>query len=334
MAAETYILRSRGAEPRPAPSFRIDYEAELNAAQYAAVSHVEGPVLVIAGAGSGKTRTLVYRVARLVELGIPPQSVLLLTFTRRAAEVMLERAAALVGNDCGRVCGGTFHSFANLVLRRFAREIGRERSFTILDRGDSEDVIQLLRTGMGLDRKDRRFPKKQTIGDLFSASVNKTAPLALVIESEYVHLAEHLEDLERLRARYEAYKCEKNLFDYDDLLVKLRDLLAGRRDVAERLSQELRFIMVDEYQDTRSEEHTSELQSRSDLVCRLLLEKKKNIHRTVLFVNEEIVGVLVLPLSLSYWYMNIIGVVRVCNDTLCEVHSEQYIVLCVLAEFS
>src|SRR5438046_2981520 len=188
MTAETYTLRARSAEPNAAPRFAIDYEAELNAAQYAAVSHVEGPVLVIAGAGSGKTRTLVYRVARLVELGISAQSILLLTFTRRAAEVMLERAAALVGNDCGRVCGGTFHSFANLVLRRFAREIGRERSFTILDRGDSEDVIQLLRTGMGLDRKDRRFPKKQTIGEIFSACINKSARLPVIVEPEYLPL--------------------------------------------------------------------------------------------------------------------------------------------------
>jgi len=274
MAAETYTLRSRGAEPRPARSFRIDYEAELNAAQYAAAAHGEGPVLVVAGAGSGKTRTLVYRVARLVELGISPQSILLLTFTRRAAEVMLERATMLVGNECGRVCGGTFHSFANVVLRRFAREIGRERSFTILDRGDSEDVIQLLRTGMGLDRKDRRFPKKQTIGDLFSAAVNKTAPLAMIVEAEYQHLAEHLEDLERLRVRYEAYKTEKNLFDYDDLLLKLRDLLAARVDVAERLSHELRFVMVDEYQDTN--------RLQAEIVERLAVS-----HQNVMAVGDD-----------------------------------------------
>jgi len=250
MAAETYILRSRAGAPRAEPTFRIDYEGELNPAQFAAASHVDGPVLVIAGAGSGKTRTLVFRVARLVELGIAPQSILLLTFTRRAAEEMLGRAAVLVGNDCGRVNGGTFHSFANLVLRRFAPEMGRARSFTILDRGDSEDVIQLLRTGMGLDRKDKRFPKKQTIGEIFSACVNKSATLEQIVEGEFLHLAEHVEDLARLRKRYETYKAEKNLFDYDDLLEKLRDLLASRRDLAERLSGELRYIMVDEYQDT------------------------------------------------------------------------------------
>jgi ATP-dependent DNA helicase UvrD/PcrA len=274
MAAETYILRSRGGEPQRAPELHIDYAGELNAAQYAAVSHVEGPVLVIAGAGSGKTRTLVFRVARLVELGVAPQSILLLTFTRRAAEVMLERAAALVGNDCGRVCGGTFHSFANRVLRRYAREVGREPSFTILDRGDAEDVIQLLRTGMGLDRKDRRFPKKQTIAEMFSAVVNKSAPLGMIVESEYLHLAEHVEDLERLRTRYETYKAEKNLFDYDDLLVKLRDLLEARRDIAERLSAELRFVMVDEYQDTN--------RPQAEIVERLAVA-----HRNVMAVGDD-----------------------------------------------
>ena len=152
--------------PRPAPAahdrFRIDYRAELNDAQYEAASVVEGPVLVIAGAGSGKTRTLVYRVARLVELGVSPTSILLLTFTRRAAEEMLRRAAALV-DGCDRVAGGTFHSFANTVLRQYARLLGLESSFTILDRADAEDVVNLLRSRLGFDTKERRFPRKRTI---------------------------------------------------------------------------------------------------------------------------------------------------------------------------
>jgi DNA helicase-2/ATP-dependent DNA helicase PcrA len=273
MPAETYVLRSRAGEPQAAHS-AIDYAAELNAAQYAAVSHLEGPVLVVAGAGSGKTRTLVYRVARLVELGIAPSSILLLTFTRRAAEVMLERAASLVGTACGRVRGGTFHSFANLALRRFAREIGRDASFTILDRGDAEDVVQLVRTAMGLDRKDRRFPKKQTIADIFSACVNKTLPLAAIVESDYLHLAEHLDDLTELRNRYEAYKAERNLFDYDDLLLKLRDLLEQRPAIAERLSQELRFVMVDEYQDT------NRLQAE-------IVEQLATSHKNVMAVGDD-----------------------------------------------
>ena len=273
MNPEKYILR-RPSGAAAAEEFRIDYEAELNEAQLAAVRHVEGPALVVAGAGSGKTRTLVYRVARLVEVGVPPRSILLLTFTRRAAESMLRRATELVGPECGHVSGGTFHSFANLTLRRFARQIDREPGFSILDRGDSEDVIQLLRTELGFDRKDRRFPRKQTIAELFSASVNRSIPLPAILESDALHLVEHLEDLERLRSRYAEYKKARNLFDYDDLLVSLRDLLADRRDVAERLSSELRFLMVDEYQDTN--------RLQAEIVERLAVT-----HRNVMVVGDD-----------------------------------------------
>src|SRR5215510_7507334 len=139
---ETYTLRPR-SDPRPAPQYRIDYEGELNPAQLEAATTLEGPILVIAGAGSGKTRTLVYRVARLVESGINPGHILLLTFTRKSAEEMLRRASALVGASCERVAGGTFHSFANTVLRRAGRRLGLEPGFTILDRGDSEDLVSL-----------------------------------------------------------------------------------------------------------------------------------------------------------------------------------------------
>src|SRR5262245_64820692 len=145
---DTYTLRPR-PDPQPAARFRIDYAGELNEAQLAAVTAVEGPVLVIAGAGSGKTRTLVYRVARLVESGVNPAQILLLTFTRKAAEEMLRRASVLVGASCEKVAGGTFHSFANTVLRRSARHVGLEPGFTILDRADAEDVVNLLRSQIG-----------------------------------------------------------------------------------------------------------------------------------------------------------------------------------------
>jgi DNA helicase-2/ATP-dependent DNA helicase PcrA len=245
---KVYALR-----PRPAPSapdrFRIDYQAVLNAAQYEAVATVDGPVLVVAGAGSGKTRTLVYRVARLVELGVPPTGLLLLTFTRRAAQEMLRRAAALV-SGCDRVAGGTFHSFANTVLRQFAGALQMSPNFTILDRSDADDVIGLLRTRLGYDTKERRFPRKRTLGEIFSMAVNRSESLSDVLEDSYVHLLEHAEDIERLRERYAEYKAEKQLLDYDDLLVRLRDLVANRRDVAEHLSRRYRYVMVDEYQDT------------------------------------------------------------------------------------
>jgi len=239
--------------PRPGPTaqdrFRIDYRAELNDAQYEAAAAVEGPVLVVAGAGSGKTRTLVYRVARLVELGVSPTSILLLTFTRRAAEEMLRRAAALV-DGCDRVSGGTFHSFANTVLRQYARLLGLEPSFTILDRGDTEDVVNLLRSRLGFDTKERRFPRKRAIAELFSMVVNRNRSLSDLLEQSYPHLTEFDGDLERLREAYASYKQSRQLRDYDDLLVDLCRLLTERPDAAEQLSRRYRFLMVDEYQDT------------------------------------------------------------------------------------
>jgi DNA helicase-2/ATP-dependent DNA helicase PcrA len=245
---DTYTLRS-DPEARKAVRYRIDYRGELNEAQYEAATTLAGPVLVIAGAGSGKTRTLVYRVARLVESGVNPAQVLLLTFTRKAAEEMLRRAAALVGASCEHVAGGTFHSFANVVLRRQGRAIGLAPGFTILDRGDAEDVVNLLRSRAGLDKKERRFPRKGAILELFSMAVNRSTTVPELIESTYGHFADHLEDLLRLEDDYRAYKRERSLVDYDDLLVLLRDLLQ-HRDVAERLSSTYRYLMVDEYQDT------------------------------------------------------------------------------------
>src|SRR5262250_862020 len=153
--ADTYVLRRSPREPR----FRLDYHGALNPAQLEAVVTTEGAMLVVAGAGSGKTRTLVYRVARLVEQGVDPQSILLLTFTRKSAAEMLRRAAALLDGRCEQVAGGTFHGFANTVLRHHGQAIGLQPSFTILDRGDSEDAIGLLRARLGLDKKEKRFPR-------------------------------------------------------------------------------------------------------------------------------------------------------------------------------
>src|SRR6185369_11689812 len=246
---ETYRLRPR-TEARPRDQYKIDYAGELNASQHEAATTLEGPVLVIAGAGSGKTRTLVYRVARLVESGVSPANVLLLTFTRKAAEEMLARAAALVGASCERVAGGTFHSFANTVLRRLGRQIGLEPNFTILDRSDSEDVVALLRSRAALDRKERRFPRKNTILEIVSMAVNRSVTVPEVVEASYGHLVEHLDDLLRLADAYGRYKRERNLADYDDLLVHLRDLVRDNPEVASHLSRTYRYVMVDEYQDT------------------------------------------------------------------------------------
>jgi DNA helicase-2/ATP-dependent DNA helicase PcrA len=240
-------------EARPAVderNFEIKYAELLNPAQLEAVVHRDGPLLVIAGAGSGKTRTLIYRVARLIESGVPPGAILLLTFTRRAAQEMLARAERLVGERSRGVAGGTFHSFANLVLRRHGAPIGLKPNFTILDRADMEDVVNLLRTRMGLASRERRFPKKSTIAEVISMARNKRRPLDEEIDIDFAQLLEHSREIVELAQRYEVYKRERGLLDYDDLLYRLAELLENHEPVRRRLSDTYRYIMIDEYQDT------------------------------------------------------------------------------------
>jgi DNA helicase-2/ATP-dependent DNA helicase PcrA len=246
--AQKYVLKRSDLPSRSLSG--IDYRKELNDAQYAAATTVEGPCLVIAGAGTGKTRTLVYRVARLIDIGVDPRTILLLTFTRRAAEEMLRRASLLIDNRCDKVSGGTFHSFANTVLRHYGRKIELEPSFSIMDRPDSEDLIQMIRTELGLNAKEKRFPRKQTVGEIFSMALNKQVTIAELIERDYPHLYDFLDDLLRLYERYVEYKKTRGLLDYDDLLIKLKELLSSDEATRRRLSETYRFIMVDEYQDT------------------------------------------------------------------------------------
>jgi DNA helicase II / ATP-dependent DNA helicase PcrA len=228
---------------------RIDYEKELNESQYKAVMTTEGPLLIVAGAGTGKTRTLVYRMARLVEMGVRPESVLLLTFTRRAAASMLARAASLADERCQRVSGGTFHSMSHSVLRKFPEMAGVQRNFTVLDGSDTEDLIDLLRRQMRLSR-DRRFPRKRTICAIFSMTVNKVIPLEQVLNQFYPHFADEREALEELLKAFEQFKRARHMLTYDDLLLRLREALEGSVELCQRLSEQHRYIMVDEYQDT------------------------------------------------------------------------------------
>lgn len=248
-----YVLKKPALPVEPPPDerrFRIDYRNLLNPAQYAAATSVNGPHLIVAGAGTGKTRTIVFRVAYLVELGVRPESILLLTFTRRAAAEMLRRAATLLDARCENVAGGTFHSFANIVLRQYARLVGFDNGFTILDQGDAEDVVNLLRTQMKLDTRERRFPRKQTLYDMFSKSANTLATIKEVVLQEYPHFEDHLEEILALQRAFEQYKARHNLMDYDDLLLYLRALLRDQESVRNQLGDRYRYIMVDEYQDT------------------------------------------------------------------------------------
>jgi len=246
-----YVIKSASGGLRPEEkAFHIPYKEALNPAQFEAVTTVQGTLLVIAGAGSGKTRTLTYRVARLVEEGVQPSAILLLTFTRKAAQEMLRRAAALLDRRCEGVAGGTFHSFANMTLRRYAERLGFQSGINILDRADAEDVINLLRARMKLNLKERRFPRKRTIAAIYSKAVNKAAPIEEVILEDYPHFLKESMDLLRIYEAYQKYKRENLLMDYDDLLIYLKTLLEENPDVREKLSQTYRYIMVDEYQDT------------------------------------------------------------------------------------
>ena len=227
-----------------------DYARELNPQQLAAVDVVNGPALVIAGAGSGKTRVLVYRVARLIDRGIDPASILLLTFTRKAAREMLERGWAAHRPESERVTGGTFHSVANALLRRYGRVIGLDHRFTILDRGDSEDLINLTRAEIGLGDTGKRFPRKRTIADVFSKCANTLQSLEDVLLKDYAHFGDSLSELTRLQEAYDSTKRERQLVDYDDLLLRLRELLTADEHAQRMISDTYRYILVDEYQDT------------------------------------------------------------------------------------
>ena len=233
-------------------SYRINYPQLLNPAQLEAVTHREGPLLVVAGAGSGKTRTLIYRVARLIEGRVPPQAILLLTLTRRAAQEMLRRAEQLVGEPSRAVAGGTFHSFGNIVLRRWGAAIGLPPNFTILDRSDMEDVINLIRTRMGLASRERRFPKKGTLAEIISMARNKARALEQELEEDYGYLWDNRAEILTLARAYDQYKRERGLLDYDDLLERSVELMEHHPDIRRRLSNTYRFIMVDEYQDTNA----------------------------------------------------------------------------------
>lgn len=256
------------------PHFRIDYKNELNPAQYEAATSVNGPHLVIAGAGTGKTRTIVYRVAYLVELGVKPEHILLLTFTRKAAQEMLRRAAILLDYRCEKIAGGTFHSFANLTLRKHAPLIGYERNFTILDQGDGEDVVNLIRTRLKLDTRDRRFPRKETLFDLHSRSINTVTPMTDILAADYPQYAELAEDIGKVHGMYTEYKAAHNLMDYDDLLLNLVKLLRDHEAVRADISDRCKYIMVDEYQDT------NKLQAE---IVRLLAFR----HRNVMVVGDD-----------------------------------------------
>lgn len=230
--------------------FSINYREELNTSQFEAVTAADGAYLIIAGAGTGKTRTLVFRVARLIESGNKPDSIVLLTFTRKAANEMMSRASQLLDDRCSKIRGGTFHSFANLTLRKYAKVIGLDPSFTILDQGDSEDVVNLIRSNDTFITKERRFPNKQTLYKVFSLSVNTGIKVEDLIEKDYPHFIPLLDKILDIQKIFTEYKRRNNLLDYDDLLLRFRQFLFEGGHAAASFRSTINYVMVDEYQDT------------------------------------------------------------------------------------
>jgi DNA helicase-2/ATP-dependent DNA helicase PcrA len=238
--------------PQAAPASGIDYVAALNAEQYEAVSSLPGKALVIAGAGSGKTRTLTYRVAWLLDHGIESKQILLLTFTNKAAREMIERVRELVPHDTSDLWAGTFHSIGSRILRRHAEDIGYTRSFSILDRDDQKSLLTSVIANCDIDTKLRRFPKADVLASMFSLVENTGASLEEIIAARYDHFYDWSEKIELVRTGYIAKKLETNSMDFDDLLVMTVRLFEENPDVLELYQMKFKHILVDEYQDTNS----------------------------------------------------------------------------------
>jgi DNA helicase II / ATP-dependent DNA helicase PcrA len=235
---------------RPPIHLQIDYAKELNEQQRAAVTAPPGPALVIAGAGSGKTRTLIYRVAFLLEQGIPPECILLLTFTNKAAKEMMRRVADLLGGELSSLWGGTFHSIAARVLRRHAPLLGYQPDFSIMDREDSREMLQACLGEMDVDVKAARFPKADVLADIFSLAVNKEKPLAAILGEQFDYFSSLAPQIGQLQQKYAARKKAANGMDFDDLLALWLKLLREHAEIRGEFERRFQFILVDEYQDT------------------------------------------------------------------------------------
>ncbi|MGE5213476.1 MAG: ATP-dependent helicase [Nitrospirota bacterium] len=255
-------------------SVHIDYAAELNEQQLAAVTAPPGPILVIAGAGSGKTRTLTYRVAYLLENGIDPRNILLLTFTNKAAREMLNRVANLLPVDASGLWGGTFHSVGNRILRRHGTALGYSSGFTIMDREDQKDLINTVVASAGIDPKEIRFPKGDVLAEIFSFVVNTEMPLEALLAEKFPYFLPLLDKIQNVRDRYEKKKKATNSMDFDDLLQKTLLMVQQHERIAEIYRRQFQFILVDEYQDTNK--------IQADLVDVLARE-----HRNLMVVGDD-----------------------------------------------
>jgi DNA helicase-2/ATP-dependent DNA helicase PcrA len=257
-----------------ASTINIDYAAELNEQQLAAVTASPGPLLVIAGAGSGKTRTLTYRVAYLLENGIDPRNILLLTFTNKAARQMLDRVANLLPVDATGLWGGTFHSIGNRMLRRHGSALGYSSGFTIMDREDQKDLIDTVVAAAGINPKEIRFPKGDVLAEIFSFVINTETAIDALLAEKFPYFLPLLEQITDVHARYEKKKKNTNSMDFDDLLEKTLRMLKEHEHIADFYRRQFQFILVDEYQDTNK--------IQADFIDTLAAE-----HRNVMVVGDD-----------------------------------------------
>jgi DNA helicase-2/ATP-dependent DNA helicase PcrA len=267
---KTYVLKKTSGTP----DFSIDYDAELNGEQLDAVKGGDGPCLVLAGAGSGKTRTIVYRVAYLLEKGIPPENILLLTFTNKAAREMLERVSSLIGAEPGRLWGGTFHHICHRMLRERGSRVGLREGFTILDSEDARDLMKFCVRESGVDAKAKRFPSPAVLLSLASYSVNAGLSVSETVELKHPSFQEQLPSIEDVIGRYLSKKRASNAVDFDDLLVLTARLLREDEPSRTKYAQQFRYILVDEYQDT------NRLQAE-------IVRQLASIHGNVLVVGDD-----------------------------------------------
>jgi DNA helicase-2/ATP-dependent DNA helicase PcrA len=233
-----------------ARSLSVDYEKELNEEQLEVVMAGPGPILVIAGAGSGKTRTLTYRVARLLESGVDPSSILLLTFTNKAAREMLHRVELLIKGDIKRVWGGTFHHLGNAILRRHAKLLGYGSNYAILDREDTRTMLDSCTAELRFNVKERRFPKGDVLADILSLAANTEKSINSIVEAKYPFFLSLVPEIEKVASHYKTKKKEASLVDFDDLLLHWKILLTEFPQLGESYSRKFKHILVDEYQDT------------------------------------------------------------------------------------
>src|SRR5258706_5196220 len=251
------------------------YRSELNDEQFAVVTAKPQAALVVAGAGTGKTRAITYRVAYLIEHGVSPQRILLATFTNRAAREMLRRVESLTGSqNVHRVWGGTFHRILNLILRRRAVSIGFDSNYSILDSEDARDFINVCIDEAAIDTTKKRFPKAEVVQSIISYANNTDLPIENVIAGKYPYFELLTAQIKRVDSIYQSRKQERNVMDYDDLLLNVKRLLVEKKEIADLYAEQFQHILVDEYQDT------NRLQAE---IIDLLAVK----HRNVMVVGDD-----------------------------------------------